>query len=128
MTIDCASGDDTNSTIIGFTPMTTSTALNDPAYYLECKGTTHRIMTKDVDKVSFANKGSIKKWLRPNGGPLLNDVTYCGSPTSNPTTVLFGHLWAAALAGAATDPASVTYVIRLEQIVKFFNPITPPRS
>lgn len=126
--IDAVSSDDTNAVVLGFTPMTTSTALNDPAYYMEQKGTTHRTMTKDIDKVVLTNKGSIKKWLRPNGGPLLNDTTYCGSPTTNPTTVLFGHLWAAALAGAATDPSTVTFVIKIEQIVKFFNPITPARS
>lgn len=126
--IECVSGDNTNPVIVGFTPMTTSTALTTPEHYIESKGTTHKVMTQDIDKIVIRNRGSIKKWLRPNGGSLINDATYCGSPSTNPTTVLFGHLWVAALSYTGTDPSAAQFVIRLSQVIRFFNPVTPARS
>lgn len=126
--VECCCTDNTNPIVIGFTPMTTSTPFTVPEHYIEAKGTTHRIMTPDVDKIAFANKGSVRKWLLPRGGKLTTNDTYCGTSSANPTTVLFGHLWAAALTYTGVDPSAVPYIIRIEQIVKFFNPITPARS
>lgn len=126
--VDAVSTDNTNPVIIGVTPMTTSTALTVPEHYLEAKGTTHKIMTQDIDKVVVYNRGSVKKWLRPNGGSLINDTTYSGSPTTNPTTVLFGHIWAAAVAYTGTDPSTVNTIIKLQQVIRFFNPVVPARS
>lgn len=126
--VEAVSSDNTNPIVLGFTPKTDSTTLTDPSYYIENKGTVHRMVTQDIDKVVFGAKGSIKKWLRPSGGTLTNDVTYSGTASANPTTILYGHLWAAAVNGASTDPSTVNLIVRIEQVVRFFNPITPARS
>lgn len=127
--LQICSTDNTNPIVIGFTPMTTSTALTDPGHYIECKGTSYKIMTPDIDKVWLTNKGSVRKWLLPRGGGKLwmND-TYCGTASASPVTNLYGHLWISALASSGVDPATAHYIIKVEQIVKFFNPINPARS
>lgn len=126
--VDVCSSDNTYPIVFGFTPMTTSTALTDPSHYIETKGTVHRIMTPDVDKLILSNKGGIKRWLMPQGGKMLTNDSYWGNASGNPTSLLYGHLWASSLAGAGVDPSIVTYIIKIEQIVKFFNPIVPARS
>lgn len=125
--IDAVSTDNTNSTIIGFCPTTESSTLTAATYYAENKANVYRVCTPDQDRVVFGAAGGVRKWLKPTGGKLLTDPLCCAAVDANPSTLLYGHLYAQALDNTS-DPATINYMFKLEQIVIFFEPKIPARS
>lgn len=121
------SADNTNAIVVGFTPKTDNTSLTTYLHYLECPGTTSRHMTPDIDKIEYGSKGKIKPYFLPRGGKMLTDDTVAAATGSDPSKILYGHIWMQAL-DATADPAAVTVVGILYQTIIFFDPIIPARS
>lgn len=125
MKIELCSEDNTNSLSLGFTPKTESAALTNLEHYKECKATVSTLMTPDIDKSYLFHKGGIKKWFGKS--KLLSDDKLNAAIGSNPTSILYGHLWAQAL-DAAADAAKVRFVVTMTQTIVFYEPIVPARS
>lgn len=121
------STDNTNAIVVGFTPRTEATDLTTYLHYLECPGTVSRHMTPDIDKIEYGSKGRIKKFLLPLGGKMLTDDTVAAATGSDPSKILYGHVWMQSL-DATSDPSTVTIVGILYQTIVFFDPIIPARS
>lgn len=125
--IEFCSTDNTNPLVVGFCPKTDSTALTSYPHYKECKGVVSTVLTPDVDKSTLTNKGSVKKWMLHRGAKILDNESLCGTHDVDPTSILYGHIFAQAMDGAA-DPATARYVLTIEQVVVFFEPLVPARS
>lgn len=125
--ITAISTDNSNPVTIGFTPTTTSSTLSSQHRYMELPGTVYRVVTPDIDRVTFTVKGSCKKHLLPRGGKLLTDDTFASGVGGDPTKLLYGHIWAQAQDNAA-DPGVIQYTIKVQQLVVFYDPKTPARS
>lgn len=126
--IQAVSSDNTNSVTLGFTPTTTSTTLSNQHRYIELPGTVYKIMTPDQDKVSFTVKGGVKRWLLPRGGKLLtDDLSSSVTSSTDPSKLLYGHIWVQPQDSSA-DASSVKFTLKLEQIIVFYDPVTPARS
>lgn len=83
-------------------------------------------MTPDVDKITLFAKGSVKKWLMPGGGKILTDDTLSALVDNNPSRMLYGHVWCSPL--DAADVAAVKMVLKIEQLVVFYDRKTPAAS
>lgn len=127
VTFEAVSTDNTNPIIVGFTPTPDSTALTTYNHYKELPGTVAKIMTPDIDKVYINAKGSVKRWMLPRGGKIYSDDLHSALFSTNPTKILYGHLWCSSTQNG-TDPASVNIVYTIEQIVMFYDPKIPSRS
>lgn len=125
--IEWCTSDNTNPVCIGFTPKTDNNALTSYPHWKECKGTVSTILTPDIDKAQTSTRGDVKKWMTHPGAKILDNEDLVGSTEANPVSVLYGHVWAQAMDGAA-NPSSIRYVVTLEQIVVFFEQIVPARS
>lgn len=125
--IEYASTDNTNPLVVGFTPTTKSTALSAYAHYKECPGTISGIVTPDIDKFQLYTKGRVKPYLMPAGGKLLSDEECTALISTDPSKILYGHLWAQEI-GASADPAHIHMVVTVYQTVVFFDPVIPARS
>lgn len=126
--VQAVSTDNTNPVTVGFLPTTSSATLTTQHRYMEQNGCFFKIMTPDIDKITFTYKGSVKKHLLPRGGKLLTDDINSGATmTSDPSHILYGHIFVQTQDNTA-DPAAVKYTAKLEQIVVFYDPKTPARS
>lgn len=125
--LECCSTDNSNPVVVGFTPLPTITTLTSFQHYKELPSTVQRIITPDIDKVVFGMRGSVKRWLLPRGGKMLSDTDLSAVTTAYPTKILYGHLYAHAM-DVTADPALVHCVIKLRQLVVFFDPKVPARS
>jgi len=121
------SGDDAVAVVVGFTPTTTTTNQADYASYKELPATKSLILTKDVDKSALGAAGSVKRWLMPRGGRILTERDLCAVSNTNPSQMLYGHVWAQAIDKTA-DPALINCIITIKQVVVFFNPVVPAQS
>lgn len=126
--VEACSTDNTNAIVVGFAPMVESSGLTQYEHYKEQAACVSRIMTPDIDKIVFGSRGSVKRWLLPQGGRMLSDANLAGGvTTTDPNKVLYGHLFAQAMDNSA-DPAVVHCIVTITQIVAFFQPIVPSRS
>lgn len=121
--------DNTNPTVFGFCPLTTSTALANHLAYKEVAGNISAVCTPDIDKNYLSAKGSVEKYLlgAKRRGRMLSDDNLYALTSANPTNVLYGHIYTQAFDQSA-DPAVINYCATLKQIVVFFDPIVPGRS
>lgn len=127
VTVECALLENTYPCIVGFTPMTTSSALTTSGHYRELPGTVSRLGTPDIDKIVFGAKGGVKKWLIPQGGKILSDEECSAAVSTNPSKLLYGHFWIQSLDTSA-DAGICRLIVKHEQIVVFFDRKTPSRS
>lgn len=125
--IELVTTDNTNPTVVGFTPIVSSTTLTSLEHYKEIPGTVSMILTPDIDKGVLYARGSVKKHLLARGGKMLADDTVTAATTADPTRILHGHFWAQSV-DAASDAAIVRAVVTLWQTVVFFVPVIPSRS
>lgn len=125
--IEWCTTDNTNPTMVGFTPTTQSSALTSYSHYKELPGTKSLIITPDIDKGQIFAKGGVKRYFVPPGGKLLSNENCTSSVGGSPTNILYGHVWAQAMDGSA-DPALLNYVVTIWQRIVFFDPVIPARS
>lgn len=124
---EVVSTDNTNPVVVGFTPLTTTTAGASFLHYREQPSTVQRTITPDIDRVYMKMKGKVKSWLLPEGGKLLTHPECSALVTASPSRILYGHLYAQAMDGSA-DPANAHIVVKLRQLVVFHDPVVPNRS
>lgn len=124
---ECVSTDNSNPLVVGFTALPTINTLTSFQHYKELPSTVQRVITPDIDKVTFGMRGSVKRWLLPQGGKMLSDTDLSAVTTAYPTKILYGHLYAQAMDGSS-DPAAVHIVIKMRQLIVFFDPKAPARS
>lgn len=127
--VEVVTTDNTNSIVVGYCPLDSSTALASYMHYKEATGNKSVIMTPDIDKAEFWIKGGVERILlgSKKRGRMLTDTSLYADVTANPTRVLYGHLYCQSLTGSAD--AAVVYVnITLYQTVVWFDPIIPARS
>lgn len=118
--------DNTHPAMVGFTPMDDTTK-RDLEHYKELPGTVSSIVTPDIDKLTLYARGGIRRRMLPGGGKLLTDSTLSAAVTTNPTRILYGHIWCQPM-DTSVDPTKVHVVITLRQTVVFFVPESPARS
>lgn len=127
MKLELVSTDNTYPIVVGMTPMVSSTALTSYNHYKELPGTVSTIVTPDVDKNFLKAKGGVKRWFMPKSGRMFADDTITHGVGSDPSRILYLHLWAQDLS-AANDTAAVRCVATLYQTVRFYVPEIPTRS
>lgn len=126
--IEAVSTDNTNPIKIGFTPMVSSTGLTEYQHYMELPATVSTVLTPDIDKTLLRSRGGVKKWFLPRGGRMLADDTLShGTSAGDPSRILYGHVWAEAMDGAA-DPATVHFTVTMWQTCVLYVPAIPARS
>lgn len=125
--VEAVSMDNSTPIVVGFTPTTTNSSLTSYTRAKEMAGTVSRIVTPDIDKTGFVAKGSVKRWLMPAGGKLLTNDLMWSTVATNPSSILFGHLWVQPV-DQSSDPGTVRFVYTLHQLVVFFDPKVPTRS
>lgn len=125
--IELVTTDNTNPTMVGFTPIVSSTTLTSFEHYKEVPGTVSMVLTPDIDKGTLFARGGVKRFLLGRGGKMLADDTVTAAVTADPTRMLHGHFWAQSV-DAASDAAIVRAVVTLWQTVVFFVPVIPSRS
>lgn len=119
--------DNTAATVIGFCPVVSSTTLTQYEHYKELPGCVSRVVTPDTDRGVLFTRGSVRRYLLPRGAKMLADDTVTASVTADPTRMLHGHVFAAAMDNAA-DIQPIKVIITLTQLVVFFTPVVPARS
>lgn len=127
LAFEAVSTDNTHPVVVGFTPTTQSSALTSFSHYRELPATVQRTVTPDLDKLFFSARGGIKKWLTPRGGKILSNEDLTATTSADPNQILYGHVYAQAMDGAA-DPAKIHFTVKLRQLVVFFDPVVPARS
>lgn len=121
--------DNSNATVVGFCPLTTSSALASFSHYKEVPGNKSVICTPDIDKNEILTSGGVERYLLGNrrAGRMFSDDQLYAATSANPTRPLYGHIYVQPMDMAA-DVSAVQWILTLEQIVVFFDPITPSRS
>lgn len=102
ITIHWASNEPTTPLVVGITPMLESSALSDFRHYLEIPGTVFGMVTTDKDYRVTRARGAVKRYFIPPGGRMLSDDRVVAAVTSDPTSILYGHVWCQP-ADASTD-------------------------
>lgn len=125
--IQLVSIDNTYPIVVGFTPMVSSTLLTAYDHYRELPGTVSTVVTPDVDKNFLSCKGRVKHFFLPRSARLLGDDTVTHGVGSDPSRILYGHIWAQAL-DKANDTNVVRIVMDVHQVVVFYVPEIPSRS
>lgn len=122
---EATSADATNPIVVGCNVQTDSTELTSYEHYKELAGTSSRLMTPDVDKVTFGNSFSLSKLFGTK--VKLSDDRFTASVTSLPANVAYAHIFAQPVDKSA-DAGNVHLVCTLYQTVVFFRPKTLARS
>lgn len=112
--------------VIGFTPLTTSTALTSYQHYKEIGSTVSVLVTPDMDKAYLTAKGSVRRALSPSGSyRAVDDLQALIG--ADPAKLQYGHCWAQAV-DAGVDAGEVKIVFTLTQLVRYFDRDTVARS
>lgn len=127
ITVEAVSTDNTYPIAVGFCPCRDSSPLSSFTQYKEMPGNVQRIMTPDIDKIVFNNSGSIKKWMLPRRANLYSDDLLASTTNSDPSRVLYGHLYCQSLEGSA-DVAQIRLIVTMDQFVRFYEPKVQARS
>lgn len=125
--IEICTVDNTTPICVGFTPTISSTALTNYNHYKELPGTVSSIVTPDVDKLTMFARGGVKKYFMPKSGRMLSDDQCTHAIGSDPTNLLYGHIWAQPM-DQSSDAGIIRGVITIWQTVIFYQPEVPARS
>lgn len=123
--IECTSVDGTNPIAVGINVQPSSTTLTTYEHYKEMPHTSFRIMTPDMDKVSFGVRYGVGKYFGHR--KILSDDRLNAAIGAEPTDLLYGHLFFQALDKTA-NAGLVQTVITITQTIIYFKPKTPARS
>lgn len=118
-----------SAVMFGMTPMKinqSTTALSNYEYYMESPATKSRILSQDLDHVTFSHGVNVKRFLNIKDLRDNNDYRIDLVNETAPTTIAYWHVWTQPLDEAsATD---VDVVLTAEYMVLLVDPILPARS
>lgn len=124
---------DSNPFMVGCHINTDGTALTSYEHYKELKNTSSRVLSPDVDHITWSHKVSMPKLFRKKK-LITNEDEYGGklaahsSGLSSPSQLAYAHIWAQPMNQYDTTTAGVYFSITMEQIVVFYDYETPSRS
>lgn len=106
-----------------------TTGLSTYEHYMELGGTKARILSPDVDHVTYSKKWSVKKFfglkkLMDEQDVHVTDLTSQTAPTREGQI----HVWAQPLDQTVTLTTSCQFVIKVDYIIMLHDPIIPSRS
>lgn len=126
--IEVVTQDNTTPMMVGFCPSAQGTiSTTDYLHYGEQPGNTSRLVTPDTDKIYLSAKGGVKRFLQPAFGNFLSNPDFQANFGSNPSKLLYGHMYVQSIDPAA-DIAQCYFVVKLTQLCKFWLPKVPERS
>lgn len=125
ISVEACSTDGTAPVVVGIGLHTSSTTLTNYDEYHEYPANTHRLMTADMDKVTFGLSFGVGKYFQNR--KILTDDRLNAAIGADPTDKLYCHLYHQS-ADKTANPAVAQCIVTLKQIIVYYRPKQLTRS